>query len=100
MSPKHESCKPSPGTYRVWMGLGTSLFLLPAAGCSGPPSFNILGSYFPSWLVCLAISIVLTFLAHAFVTAKHLANELWPLPVVYSSLLCFFSCTLWLIFFE
>lgn len=100
MSAKHQSCKPSPTTYRVWMGLVASLFLLPAAGCSGPPTFNVLGSYFPSWLVCLGIAIVLTFLAHAFVSRKNLAERLWPLPVVYSSLLCFFSCTLWLIFFE
>lgn len=82
------------------MSLVTSVSLLGASGCSGPPTFNVLGSYFPSWLVCVAISVVLTFAAHAFVTARNLADQLWPLPVVYSSLLCFFSCTLWLIFFE
>lgn len=100
MISNHRSCERFPRPHRVWMGLVTSLFLLMAAGCSGPPTFNILGSYFPSWLVCVAISIVLTFLAHAFVTTKNLADRLWPLPVIYSSLLCFFSCTLWLIFFE
>jgi YtcA family len=100
MSSNHQSCEHSPRTHRVWMSLVTSIFLLAASGCSGPPTFNVLGSYFPSWLVCLGISIVLTFLAHAFVTTKNLADQLWPLPVVYSSLLCFFSCTLWLIFFE
>src|SRR5271163_465536 len=100
MSSNHQSCKPSPNTHLAWMGLVASLFLLAASGCSGPPTFNVLGSYFPSWLVCLGISIVLTFLVHAFVATRHLADELWPLPVVYSSLLCLFSCTLWLIFFE
>ncbi len=96
----NQSCERSPRTYPVWRGLVASVFLLAASGCSGPPTFNILGSYFPSWLVCLAISIVLTLLAHAFITARNLADKLWPLPVVYSSLLCFFSCILWLIFFE
>jgi hypothetical protein len=100
MSSNHQSCERFPKTDQIWMGLVTSLFLLAASGCSGAPTFNVLGSYFPSWLVCLGISIVLTFLAHAFVRAKNLADQLWPLPVVYSSLLCFFSCTLWLIFFE
>jgi hypothetical protein len=85
---------------RLWTSFGTSLLVLAIAGCSGPPTFNILGSYFPSWLVCLAIAIGLTFLAHMLVTTKKLADQLWPLPIVYSSLLCFFSCTLWLIFFE
>jgi len=87
-------------TRRSWISLATSLLLLPSAGCSGSPVFNILGSYFPSWLVCLAIAIGLTFLAHLLVTTKKLADQLWPLPIVYSALVCFFSCTLWLIFFE
>jgi YtcA family len=100
MSSSHQSCEHARSIQKVWMSLVTSLFLLAASGCSAPPAFNVLGSYFPSWLVCLGISIVLTFLAHAFVTRKNLADQLWPLPVVYSSLLCFFSCTLWLIFFE
>jgi YtcA family len=100
MSSNHQSCECSPNTHRVWMGLVTSLFLLAASGCSGPPTFNVLGSYFPSWLVCLGISIVLTLLAHLLITTKKLADQLWPLSIVYSALLCFFSCTLWLIFFE
>jgi hypothetical protein len=100
MSSNHHARERSPKTRQIWIGLVASLLLLTASGCSGAPTFNVLGSYFPSWLVCLGISIVLTLLAHAFVTAKKLADQLWPLPVVYSSLLCFFSCTLWLIFFE
>lgn len=100
MSSNHQSCSCLPKTRRVWTGLAIGLILLTTSGCSGPPTFNVLGSYFPSWLVCLGISIVLTSFAHAFITRRNLADQLWPLPVVYSSLLCFFSCTLWLIFFE
>jgi len=85
---------------RSWAGFVTSLFVLTIAGCSGPPTFNILGSYFPSWLVCVGIAIGLTFLAHLLVTTKKLADQLWPLPIVYTALICFFSCTLWVIFFE
>jgi hypothetical protein len=84
----------------LWTGLVASPLVLATAGCSGSPVFNILGSYFPSWLVCLGISIGLTFLAHLLVTTKKLADQLWPLPVLYSAALCFMSCTLWLIFFE
>ena len=96
MSSNHRS----PKIRRLWICLVTSLFVLASAGCSAPPVFNVLGSYFPSWLVCLAISIGLTFLVHAFVTTRKLADELWPLSIVYSALLCLFSCTLWLVFFE
>ena len=100
MSSIHLSFKRSLRTHRVWMGLMTSLLLVTTSGCAGPPTFNILGSYFPSWLVCLGISIGLTFLAHLFVATKNLADQLWPLPIVYSALVCLFSCTLWLIFFK
>jgi hypothetical protein len=99
MSSNHQSFEPS-SARRLWTRFVASLFVLATAGCSGPPTFNILGSYFPSWIVCLAIAIGLTFLAHLLVATKKLADQLWPLPVVYSSLICFFSCTLWLIFFE
>jgi YtcA family len=85
---------------RLWTSLLASLFAPMIAGCSGSPTFNILGSYFPSWLVCVGIAIGLTFLAHLLIARRKLADELWPLPMVYSSLLCFFSCTLWLLFFE
>ncbi len=85
---------------RLWTSFVASMFVLTITGCSGRPAFNILGSYFPAWLVCLGIAIGLTFLAHLLVTTKKLADQLWPLPVVYSALVCFFSCTLWLIFFE
>jgi hypothetical protein len=77
-----------------------SLFALVTVGCSRSPAFNILGSYFPSWLVCLGIAIALTFLAHVYATKKRLTEQFWPLPIVYSALLCLFSCTLWLMFFR
>ena len=87
-------------TRRLWPRFAASVILLTTAGCSGAPMFNILGSYFPSWLACLGIAIALTFLAHVYATKKKLTEQLWPLPIVYSALLCFFSCTLWLIFFR
>ena len=100
MSSRQQSFERSPKVRRFWISLVTSLVTLTASGCSGPPVFNVLGSYFPSWLVCLAISIGLTLLAHWFVTTRKLGGELWPLSIVYSALLCFFCCTLWLVFFE
>jgi hypothetical protein len=99
MSTNRQPCE-RPKTRRLWPGFAASVIVLTPAGCSGAPMFNILGSYFPSWLVCVAISIGLTFLAHLLVTAKNLADQLWPLPVVYSALLCLFSCALWLILFR
>jgi hypothetical protein len=100
MSPDHQLFWRYVNKRRSWIIFAISPLLLASVGCSRSPTFNILGSYFPSWLVCLAIAIALTFLAHVYVTKKNFAEQLWPLPIVYSALLCLFSCTLWLIFFR
>ena len=87
-------------TRPIWMGLAICPLLVPTIGCSRSPAFNLLGSYFPAWLVCIGIATALTLLAHMCATKTKLAEQLWPSPIVYSALLCLLSCTLWLIFFE
>ena len=66
--------------------------------CSRAPSFDILGSFFPAWLVCLAAAILLTFLARWVLLRLHTAVVL-PI-LVYPSLTALFACALWLAFFR
>jgi YtcA family len=68
------------------------------ASCSRAPSFDILGSFFPAWLVCLAVSILLTFLARWLLLRLHIAVVV-PI-LVYPSLTFLFAFALWLIFFR
>ena len=75
-------------------GLGL-LFGAPLwASCSRAPSFDILGSFFPAWLVCLALGILLT------VAARWLFLRLRvvvALPILaYPSLTALFTLALWL----
>ena len=70
------------------------------AGCGRAPTFNILGSFFPSWLICLFLGIILAAVANRVFVRFALDKEiLWPV-VVYPCLALFFACTLWLIFFS
>ena len=64
------------------------------------PTFNILGSYFPSWIICCAGAAIVTIAVHRIFVRWNLHVELWPLPVVYTALFCFASCSLWIIFFR
>lgn len=64
------------------------------------PTFNILGSYFPSWIICCTGGAVIAYAVHRFFVRRNLLSELWSLPVVYTALFSFVSCTLWLIFFR
>ena len=61
------------------------------------PSFDILGSFFPAWLVCLAVALVLTVLARWLLL--HLRIVI-PAPVLtYPSLTVLVTLALWLVFF-
>jgi hypothetical protein len=74
--------------------------LLLCAGCSRAPSFNILGSFFPSWILCGVLGILLTVVARLFFLRVKLEQQLSPLILVYPCLSAFFTFTLWLIFFR
>lgn len=70
------------------------------AGCSRAPSFNIMGSFFPAWIVCGVLGILLTVGARLFLVRIKFEQELSPLILVYPCLTAFFTFTLWLVFFS
>jgi hypothetical protein len=76
------------------------LLVLPFAGCSHAPTFNILGSFFPSWLFCLIAGICMAALAN-WILAHYKVEKLivWPV-LIYPCLAACFSFLLWLIFFS
>ena len=70
--------------------------LLLITGCGRAPSFDILGSFFPAWLVCLIVAIVFTALTQLAMRQFRLALAF---PVLaYASLAAFYTFALWLIF--
>jgi hypothetical protein len=69
-------------------------------GCGQAPSFSILGSFFPAWLVCAVIGIVVAAIVHRIFIHFKLDKEIAWSIVVYPCLALFFACTLWLIFFS
>jgi YtcA family len=73
----------------------TSLLL---AGCERAPTFDVVGSFFPAWLFCLAVSILLTVLARWLF--RHLRVAVAPQILIYPSLTAAFAFALWLIFFR
>jgi hypothetical protein len=79
---------------RIWCA-ASLLGLL--AGCDGSPSRNILGSYFPSWMVCALLGLALALAARAIFKASGLLEEL-PVPlVVMLAIGCAGTFTMWLI---
>ncbi|HEY0803094.1 MAG TPA: YtcA family lipoprotein [Steroidobacteraceae bacterium] len=71
--------------------------LVSLGGCNGAPSRNILGSYFPSWMVCALIGIAVAGITRAIFKASGILPEL-PVPfVVFLAIGCAATFTLWLI---
>jgi hypothetical protein len=75
---------------------------LPAllSGCARAPSVDILGSFFPGWMICLTIGVVLTFVVRFILVKIRLETEVGPLALFYPSLLTLLTCLLWLIYFR
>ena len=66
-------------------------------GCARAPSVDILGSFFPAWLVCFMLGIGLTVCVRWAVSRLHFKVAL-PI-LVYPSLAAFFTFALWLTLF-
>ena len=75
-----------------------SLGALVLTSCGRAPSFDILGSFFPAWLACLALGLLLTVIARWLLLRF---NIVLALPILtYPSLTALFTFALWLIFFQ
>jgi hypothetical protein len=70
------------------------------AGCARAPSFNIVGSFFPAWLICMVAGIGLAVLANWVLRRYKLDQHIIWTIVVYPCLAAFFAFTLWLVFFS
>ncbi len=94
---------------RVWSGpVGIAAFVLlilalifvvrPLSDRS--PTIDILGSYFPAWMICILSGLALTFVAHWIVQVGKLESYIGPAPLIYSSLMIIFTFATWILFYQ
>ena len=85
----------------TWKSLPCFLSLsLLHTGCARAPAIDIIGSFFPAWMFCLAIAVVLTFAARYLLLRFRLESEVGPLALFYPSLLTLLTSLLWLAYFR
>jgi len=76
------------------------LALMLLTGCRGQPQINLLGSFFPAWMLCMGIGVVgMLLLRQVFVRTK-LEPHLGLRPLVYFCLWVLLTLASWLIFFR
>jgi hypothetical protein len=68
------------------------------ASCVRAPSFDVLGSFFPAWLVCLTVAILLTIFVRWLFLRLHIP-VFFPI-LIYPSLAALFTFGIWLTFFS
>jgi YtcA family len=61
---------------------------------------DILGSYFPAWMVCILSGLTLTLIAHWIIQVRNLKPYVSPAPLIYSCLMIIFTFATWILFYQ
>ena len=69
------------------------------SGCGLAPSVNILGSFFPAWLISIVTGLVLALIAWRVLIATGVAPYLTPAGLVYPCLAALMIFASWLVLF-
>lgn len=84
----------------TFMMLPMGLMLTGCAADDHSPTIDILGSYFPAWIICIVLGLALTLITRQVLIGFKLNTHMHPAPLVYISILVIFTLTLWLAFFQ
>lgn len=82
--------------YRAFSQRALLLAPLLLTGCARAPSLDLWGSFFPAWLICFIVGVVLTAVTQLLLRRFRLTLAL---PVLtYASLAALYTFALWLMF--
>ena len=70
------------------------------AACNSAPSIDVLGSFFPAWMVCIIAAVALAFVVRYFLLKYQLESEVGHLAIFYPCVVILMTCGLWLLFFS
>jgi|SRR5215469_6345189 hypothetical protein len=84
------------------LGLGVVILWLIAVRISShhSPTVDIVGSYFPAWMVCIVSGLALTFIVHWIVEVQNLKPYIGPGPLIYSCLMIIFTFATWILVYQ
>ena len=64
------------------------------------PQLNVVGSFFPSWMLCATVGVVVALIAHRAFVRVGVDPYLGPRALVYPSLALLVTLVLWVAFFR
>jgi hypothetical protein len=87
------------GIIALLLLIGTLIFVVrPVSHRS--PTIDILGSYFPAWMICIVSGLTLTLVSRWIIRAYHLEPYAFPAPLIYSCLTIIYTFVTWIIFYQ
>jgi len=84
---------------RKWLTGLRLAFIAVLTGCQHAPSFNIAGSFFPDWIFCCLIGILLAVVSHRLFVRLEMERDVQPAVLVYPCIALSCAVTLWLVIF-
>jgi hypothetical protein len=82
------------------LSLGIGGVCLLCNGCGRAPAVDVIGSFFPAWMVCLITAIVFAGLLRVILLRRQLEPAIEPVVLFYPAVVLLLSCLLWLIFYR
>jgi Outer membrane protein len=64
------------------------------------PTIDILGSYFPAWMICIVSGLTLTLISRWIIRAYRLEPYASPAPLIYTCLTIIYTFLTWIIFYQ
>ena len=83
--------------HRAEFTILASLFL---TGCRGAPSINVLGSFFPGWMLCMGLGLIGALVFRKVSIKTNIESHLVSRPLVYLCLWGLITLSSWLLFFR
>ena len=65
------------------LGVVVLFFVAVSVSSHRSPTIDILGSYFPAWMVCILSGLALTFVSHWVSQVQNLKAYVGPAPLIY-----------------
>jgi hypothetical protein len=85
--------------FRLVTSLFHSVPIILLIGCSRNPNVEIVGSYFPGWMLALALGVVLTLTTNSLLRRHGMDRAIGHPAIIYPGMVVLFTCLLWLCFF-
>ncbi len=77
------------------LGSGAACSLI--SGCARANSVDVMGSYFPYWLICMVVGVVAAFASRVLFVRLKIEPYLGPLSLIYLCVMVGAACLAWLL---